>query len=405
MTNGPWVIEFSSPQIRPAIRVRMNGPIIVGRTVGGDPKQPDVDLGSFKAEEYGVSRLHYSVEMGEDGLTLVDLNSGNGTFLNGNRLKPEQRYHIGFTEQITAGLMKMDFNVVLAPSTGQRQYHQEGDIILNSGRMPKERRILIAEQDPILAAAFTEILEASGCSVRLTTEVVAAIRLYNQWKPQAVILDPVLPDVSGLELFRYIRRDLRGSTLPLIGVGTGTTITSGEASSAGADVFLERPISGEELAELLLALMIERETGNTTMNTKLLGGTAPIQATQPETRKNTCVLFVVGHNDMPVVLTVQQPITFGRQISTHNLRTHVDLTRYDAANRGVSRVHMMLHYRDGSFIIEDQDSVNGTFINGTQIKPRTPMTINNADEIRLGQLRMYLYQLAEGEAPPVPPAE
>ena len=57
--------------------------------------------------------------------------------------------------------------------------------------------------------------------------------------------------------------------------------------------------------------------------------------------------------------------------------------------------HMLLHQHETGFYIEDQDSVNGTFLNGDPVTPRTPMPVKNADEIRLGQLRMYIYFLED----------
>jgi hypothetical protein len=120
---------------------------------------------------------------------------------------------------------------------------------------------------------------------------------------------------------------------------------------------------------------------------------------EPETRQNTCVLFVAAHSDAPIVLTINQPVSFGRAISSGSLKSHVDLTRYDAANFGVSRVHMLLHHQDGKFQIEDQDSVNGTYLNGEPVDPRVLTELKNADEIRLGQLRMYIYFLEDADNP------
>lgn len=64
--------------------------IVIGRKdpLGGD--MPDLDLSPFGAAELGVSRRHAVIRRGEDTLTLVDLESTNGTFLNGQRLLPHQ---------------------------------------------------------------------------------------------------------------------------------------------------------------------------------------------------------------------------------------------------------------------------------------------------------------------------
>jgi pSer/pThr/pTyr-binding forkhead associated (FHA) protein len=51
------------------------------------------------------------------------------------------------------------------------------------------------------------------------------------------------------------------------------------------------------------------------------------------------------------------------------LKSHVDLT-HDAANWGVSRIHMILHHQDSQFWAEDQGGVNGSYLNGDPLKPR-----------------------------------
>jgi len=52
--------------------------------------KPDIDLTPFGALEKGVSRRHAIIEPSEDTLMIMDIGSSNGTFLNGQRLMPNQ---------------------------------------------------------------------------------------------------------------------------------------------------------------------------------------------------------------------------------------------------------------------------------------------------------------------------
>ncbi len=64
--------------------------IIIGRSDEELSVKPDLDMAPFGGAEQGVSRRHAIIRRGEDTLTLVDLESTNGTHLNGQRLIPNQ---------------------------------------------------------------------------------------------------------------------------------------------------------------------------------------------------------------------------------------------------------------------------------------------------------------------------
>ena len=61
---------------------------ILGRYVPNSPAQPRVDLAPYGALEKGVSRVHAVISRTEQGLTVQDLSSSNGSWLNGVKLQP-----------------------------------------------------------------------------------------------------------------------------------------------------------------------------------------------------------------------------------------------------------------------------------------------------------------------------
>ena len=63
---------------------------VFGRTDPTSDSKPDLDLSPYGALEKGISRMHAAIQRGEEALTLVDLGSVNGTYLNGQRLTPNQ---------------------------------------------------------------------------------------------------------------------------------------------------------------------------------------------------------------------------------------------------------------------------------------------------------------------------
>ena len=64
--------------------------VVLGRADETSPRQPTIDLTPYGALEKGVSRLHASIDRSDDVLTLVDIGSANGTYLNGYKLAKDQ---------------------------------------------------------------------------------------------------------------------------------------------------------------------------------------------------------------------------------------------------------------------------------------------------------------------------
>lgn len=70
---------------------------------------PDVDLTSHGGDTGGVSRLHARLILQGEQLHIEDLNSTNYTFLNRQRLQPEQRYPVKSGDEVRLGLVILDY--------------------------------------------------------------------------------------------------------------------------------------------------------------------------------------------------------------------------------------------------------------------------------------------------------
>jgi DNA-binding NtrC family response regulator len=63
-----------------------------------------------------------------------------------------------------------------------------------------ERRILIVEDEKVVADTLGQILSAQGYSIRVAYSAEAAIEKHNYWAPDLAILDVMLPKMNGIEL-------------------------------------------------------------------------------------------------------------------------------------------------------------------------------------------------------------
>ena len=79
----------------------------LGRVSEGQPVMPDIDLGPYQAYTHGVSRLHAVIRRGVDNVLLSDLESANGTFVNGQRLPADEEQPLAHGDVISLGGLKM----------------------------------------------------------------------------------------------------------------------------------------------------------------------------------------------------------------------------------------------------------------------------------------------------------
>lgn len=92
-------------------------------------------------------------------------------------------------------------------------------------------------------------------------------------------------------------------------------------------------------------------------------------------------------NPTPLVLKIADEVTLGRAGNgTSRLRDFIDLDRYRASERGVSRRHAMIYRRGSELYIRDLNSTNHTFVNGMQVPDDRDFLLQDEDEIALGKL-------------------
>ncbi|MCB9450298.1 MAG: FHA domain-containing protein [Anaerolineaceae bacterium] len=99
-TSAVIDLDFSDP-----------GGFVVGRSDSKSSYTPDIDLSAHRALENGVSRRHAALIQYQDMLHLLDLNSVNGTQINGERLSAELPYLICPNDQILLGSLALTIEV------------------------------------------------------------------------------------------------------------------------------------------------------------------------------------------------------------------------------------------------------------------------------------------------------
>jgi two-component system sensor histidine kinase ChiS len=118
--------------------------------------------------------------------------------------------------------------------------------------------ILVVDDEPDTADLFAEMMQLNGYRVLKSNEGTQAMRLVAREKPDLVVLDVMMPDVSGLEVLRFMRRDPRLEQIPVLVVSAKITPDEIQAGlKAGANLYLTKPVSYGELRRA-----VEEATGD-----------------------------------------------------------------------------------------------------------------------------------------------
>jgi two-component system phosphate regulon response regulator PhoB len=116
--------------------------------------------------------------------------------------------------------------------------------------------ILIVEDEPALAELLRYNLEAEGFEVEVATTGTAAEETLELRRFDAMLLDWMLPGVSGIELCRRLRRRPKTRALPIIMLtARGEEGDRIRGLSTGADDYVVKPFSVNELLARLKALL------------------------------------------------------------------------------------------------------------------------------------------------------
>ncbi|HLC34003.1 MAG TPA: FHA domain-containing protein [Anaerolineales bacterium] len=121
--------------------------------------------------------------------------------------------------------------------------------------------------------------------------------------------------------------------------------------------------------------------------------TKPRQTQGPAmlTRQDSIAVRVMG-STVAIPLRGQQDYILGRAEATQAILPDIDLNRYGAHEKGVSRLHCHLRYEGDSLMVVDLGSANGTFLNGTRLTPERPMPLSENDTISLGSLKVQVFR-------------
>ena len=127
-------------------------------------------------------------------------------------------------------------------------------------------RVLVVDDEPSLAELLASVLRYEGWEVQTAGDGTGAVRTAREFRPDAVVLDIMLPDFDGLEVLRRVRAELPHVCVLFL---TARDAVEDRVAgiTAGGDDYVTKPFSLEEVLARLRGLLrragISRARGDT----------------------------------------------------------------------------------------------------------------------------------------------
>jgi len=117
---------------------------------------------------------------------------------------------------------------------------------------PATRRVLIVEDNELNLKLLRDVLEAHGYATLATREGGAALALARDERPDLILMDLQLPDISGLDAVRQLKAHEETRAIPVVAV-TAFAMVGDErkALMSGCDAYVAKPIVLRDFLDLV----------------------------------------------------------------------------------------------------------------------------------------------------------
>jgi two-component system cell cycle response regulator DivK len=116
--------------------------------------------------------------------------------------------------------------------------------VTNDSTNGDAKTVLVVEDNELNMKLFHDLLEAHGYNILQTKDGMDALRIAREHKPDLILMDIQLPEVSGLEVTKWIKEDDDLKSIPVIAV-TAFAMKGDEEKirDGGCEAYIAKPIS------------------------------------------------------------------------------------------------------------------------------------------------------------------
>ena len=250
----PWVIEFRIVGTPDIIRAPISETLLFGRWDDNHQVYPEVDLSKYQGQKMGVSRKHALMIARDNRVTIEDLGSSNGTYINGQQLQIRRPYRVREGDILQFGNLKVQVHFVVKPSIDDETMHGAGNEVPIPA-VANGQQLLILDDNKDVCRILNFISKRAGFTPRVVNSMEEAITTVDNFPVDAVIVELMLQQGSGLDLIQYVRQKFPNKTIPIIAMGNDSSgYREGQAYQRGADIFIVKPIAVDVLVDALSKL-------------------------------------------------------------------------------------------------------------------------------------------------------
>ncbi|ACG77723.1 polar differentiation response regulator [Phenylobacterium zucineum HLK1] len=118
------------------------------------------------------------------------------------------------------------------------------------------KKVLIVEDNELNMKLFHDLLEAQGYEIIETREGLAALSLAREHRPDLILMDIQLPEISGLEVTKWLKEDDELAKIPVVAV-TAFAMKGDEERirEGGCEAYISKPISVSHFLETIRRLL------------------------------------------------------------------------------------------------------------------------------------------------------
>jgi two-component system, cell cycle response regulator DivK len=120
------------------------------------------------------------------------------------------------------------------------------------------KTILIVEDNELNMKLLHDLLDAHGYRTLRTNDGIEALNIAREHHPDLILMDIRLPEVSGLEVTKFLKEDESVRSIPVVAI-TGFALKSDEDAirKVGCDAYLTKPISITSFLETVRNFLVE----------------------------------------------------------------------------------------------------------------------------------------------------